>query len=226
MSRAAARITLAVLTLGLGSCSMSTSNLDDQGPGATASPRGSHRAQVARAPAIALKAKAAAEAELEIFPLVRFLGSQTQRDAVAAQARLEELLARAATGSTSEPATATLKQTGLPRATAAHPEQRHARSKPEAPGRMIVAARSEATQPASPPTPPRIPLPPPRPAIKIRTVEAVIYDAATGIKTVHMTDGSVEESLFEPAELPSAESSAGRGKAHVTIVNREATASD
>jgi len=224
VSRAAARITLAVLTLGLGSCSMSTSNLDDQGPGATASPRGSHRAQVARARALAAKAEAAAEAELEIFPLVRFLGSQTQREAVSAQARLEELLARPATGSTSDPATATLKQTGLRRATAARPE-RHARSKPEAPVRMIVAARSEATQPAPPPTP-RIPLPPPRPAIKIRPVEAIIYDAATGIKTVHMTDGSVEESLFEPAELPSAESSAGRGKARVTILNREATASD
>ena len=74
MSRAAARITLAVLTLGLGSCSLGTSNLTDQGPGVTASPRGSHRAQVARARALAVKAKAAAEAELEMFPLVRLLG--------------------------------------------------------------------------------------------------------------------------------------------------------
>ena len=226
MSRAAARITLAVLTLGLGSCSLSTSNLADQGPGATASPRGSDRAQVARARALAVKAKAAAEAELEIFPLVRLLGSQTQRDAVTAQARLEELLARPATGSTSEAATAKPKQTGLPRATAAHPEQRHARSKPEAPVRIVVAARSDATQPASPPTPPRMPLPPQRPAIKTRTVEAIVFDAATGIKTVHMADGSVEETLFEPAELPPAESSAERSKARVTIVNREATASD
>ena len=226
MSRAAARITLAVLTLGLGSCSISTSNLDDQGPGATASPRGSRKAQVARGRALVVTAKTAAEAELEIFPLVRFLGSQTQRDAVTAQARLEELLARSAAGSTSDPATATLKQTGLRRATAARPEQRQARSKPESPVRMIVAARGEATQPAPPPTPPRIPLPPPRPAIKTRTVDAIIYDAATGIKTVHMSDGSVEESLFEPAELPSAESSAGRGKARVTILNPEATPSD
>lgn len=226
MSRAAARITLAVLTLGLGSCSMSTSNLDDQGPGATASPRGSHRAQVARARALAAKAEAAAEAELEIFPLVRFLGSQTQREAVTAQARLDELLARPATGSTSDPAAATLKQTGLSRATAARPEPRQALSKPESPMRIVVAARSEASPAASRPTPSQIPLPPSRPAIKTRTVDAIIYDAATGIKTVHMSDGSVEESLFEPAELPSAESSAGRGKARVTILNREATASD
>ena len=91
---------------------------------------------------------------------------------------------------------------------------------------MVVAARSEATPAASRPTPSRIPLPPQRPAIKTRTVEAVIYDAATGIKMVHMADGSVEETLFEPAELPPAESSAERSKARVTIVNREATASD
>jgi hypothetical protein len=90
---------------------------------------------------------------------------------------------------------------------------------------MIVAARSEASQPTAAPTPPRIPLPPPRPALKTRAVEAIIYDAATGIKTVHMTDGSVEESLFDPAELPSNESSASPAKPRISVVTRDDTAS-
>jgi hypothetical protein len=169
---------------------------------------------------MAVKAKAAAEAELDIFPLVRFLGSPTQRDARAAQARLEELIARPETGSTGRPATTKLQETHVAKVQTVGPEQRARPQKPELPPRMTVAARTEATQPTTSLKPPRTPLPPPRPAIRARTVEAIVYDLETGIKTVHMSDGSVEESLFDPTELPASESSAVPGKPRISIVNR------
>jgi hypothetical protein len=91
---------------------------------------------------------------------------------------------------------------------------------------MISAARSEATEPTAPFTPPGTPLPPAKPAITTPTVEAIVYDAATSIKTVHMSDGSVEETLFDPAELPSNESSTSAGSGRISVVNGDPTPSE
>jgi hypothetical protein len=145
-------------------------------------------------------ARAKAEAERRSNPLVGILGSQTQREAAAAQERLKQILAAPTATAAAKPAETQAERTepaaerkrasaerrAERRKVAARPERvetrverpsaRTARSTPAA---IAPAAIARREVPAAP------------------TVQSVHFDPDSGIKTVHMSDGTVHEEPFE-----------------------------
>jgi hypothetical protein len=54
------------------------------------------------------------------------------------------------------------------------------------------------------------------------SVEVIVYDVSSGIKTVLKADGTIEEEPFDPAMLPRIKATKSRGKPRVSIVNEHA----
>jgi hypothetical protein len=52
-------------------------------------------------------------------------------------------------------------------------------------------------------------------------VEEIVYDAASGIKTLLLSDGSVREEPFDPVTLPMIKAAQGRAKVRIRIVNED-----
>jgi hypothetical protein len=139
-------------------------------------------------------ARAKAEAERTANPLVKVFGSQAQREAAEAQARLQQLLG-------SQPGTTT----GLPspRGGAAT-----ARAEPAAPGnaerepsRPKRRTASPAEEPVAAAAPKGVAAARSSAGSRPATVQAVHFDPDSGIKTVYMTDGTVHEEPFDGGTL-------------------------
>ena len=142
-------------------------------------------------------ARAKAEAERRTNPLASILGSPTQREAAAAQARLQQLLS-----SPGAPVAAAEKPTPPPAARTASAVERRDEQ------RTKVAARPERVErkPERPTARTAGATPAPKatgPATGRRdvpaapTVQSVHFDPDSGIKTVQMSDGTVHEESFE-----------------------------
>jgi hypothetical protein len=52
-------------------------------------------------------------------------------------------------------------------------------------------------------------------------VEEIVYDAASGIKTLLLSDGSVREEPFDPVTLPMIKAAQGRAKVRIRIVDED-----
>ncbi len=159
----------------------------------------------------AYAARLKAEAERRANPLVRVLGSHTQREAAEALARLRHVMA------SSPPAQPIAGSETGRRAAAAEPTRvareptprKEAipgfvpRAEPEPPGKPHkLAARSKSSAPVEraekPATPKRAKVASRPKPTKEPAVQSVHFDPDTGIKTTVMTDSSVHEEPFEP----------------------------
>lgn len=171
----------------------------------------------------AADARAKAQAEASANPLVRALGSQAQRDAAAADARLREVLARNAPQAA--PASVEVRSAPLPREAA--------KAEPKTPARPTRVARGAAQDPLDTgslerQTPARAA---PQSARAARSApaapkeDAIVYDIASGIKTIHMADGSVDEDVFDRAMAASLKRAQRSGGPRVSFVNEGSAAS-
>ena len=139
-------------------------------------------------------AKAQAAAERASNPLVAIFGSQTQREAEAAQAQLQQIIAEREAPGKRQPAVQATKDDSV-----AKPANGQA-------GETSVKEREPAaTQPAA--VHPiaqdlRDPADPARPeGLSRAAIRLISLDAETGIKTVIRVDGSIHEELFDPSVL-------------------------
>jgi hypothetical protein len=193
---------------------------DIEGQPYTYSTNNREQAAVARerieAAKAAADARAKAEAERTANPLVRAFGSEAQRHAAAADARLREVLARnAPSGASAEarPARAA-KVAKAERKPAPRPATRAApppvqdpvdtgslMAREKRPGRQQAAAHEARPVPAAP------------------KVEAIVFDFASGIKTIHMADGSVDEDVFDRTMAASLKRAHRAGGPRVSFVN-------
>jgi hypothetical protein len=142
----------------------------------------------------AAAARAKADDERTTNPLVGLFGSPTQNEAKTAEAQLHEALSNAPRSS--QP-TAPRETTSHSRTTSAHPKSQAVRPAKQAATSMGSVV---ATQAAS-------------------NVEAIVFDFASGIKTVQMADGSVEEDLFDPAMVASVKRDNSFGRPRITFIN-------
>jgi hypothetical protein len=55
-------------------------------------------------------------------------------------------------------------------------------------------------------------------------VEAIVFDFASGIKTIHMTDGSVDEDVFDRTMAASLKRAHASGGPRVSFINESAEA--
>ena len=179
------------------------------------------RERIAAAKAAA-DARAKAQAEASANPLVRAFGSQAQRDAAAADARLREVLARNAPQA--PPAGSEVRP--------APPPREAAKAEPKTPARPTRVARGAAQDPLDTgslerQTPARAA---PQSARAARSapaapkVDAIVYDFASGIKTIHMADGSVDEDVFDRAMAASLKRAQRSGGPRVSFVNEDSAA--
>jgi hypothetical protein len=127
-------------------------------------------------------AKAKADAERAANPLVAIFGSQVQRDSTAAQERLRQVL------SEQGPAAAATKR----------------RRGQQAAGQERIKNQIEESASANATTELPNPQNAPKPDVK-----SVYIDAASGIKTTFMADGSIHEEMFDSTVL----STSGSGQA-------------
>ncbi|HYY84058.1 MAG TPA: hypothetical protein VE686_06100 [Beijerinckiaceae bacterium] len=171
----------------------------------------------------AADARAKAQAEASANPLVRAFGSQAQRDAAAADARLREVLARNAPQAA--PASGQVRR--------APPPGEAAKAEPKAPARPTRVARSAVQDPVDTgslerQTPARAAPESARAARSVPAapkVDAIVYDFASGIKTIHMADGSVDEDVFDRDMAASLKRAQPSGGPRVSFVNEGSAAS-
>lgn len=158
-------------------------------------------------------AMAKAEAELAANPLAKLLGTQAQKEAVEAQAMLAQAIAASKLDNgprqqqpprqaqVVERRTATENQ---PSQSATAPIEKRAASNKgrEADERATEAASSARASTASEPqgTGPHQP-----------TVKSVFLDAATGIKTIFMADGSIHEEPIDESKAAAGSRGGGAG---------------
>jgi hypothetical protein len=164
-------------------------------------------------------AKAKAKAELSANPLAKLLGTQAQKQAVEAQAMLDQAIAAyklnngvqqqqsAGQGQVVERRTATENQ---PSQSATAPIEKRAASNKgrEADEGAIEAASSARASTASEPQGTGRHQP---------TVKSVFLDAATGIKTIFMVDGSIHEEPIDESKAAAASRSGGAGNSTGSI---------
>ena len=171
----------------------------------------------------ATDARTKAQAEASANPLVRAFGSQAQRDAAAADARLREVLARNAPQAV--PASGEVRR--------APPPREAAKAEPKGPARPTRVARGAVQDPVDTgslerQTPARAAPESARAARSVPAapkVDAIVYDFASGIKTIHMADGSVDEDVFDRAMAASLKRAHRSGSPRVSFVNEGSAAS-
>jgi hypothetical protein len=158
------------------------------------------RARIEAADA-ASAAKAKAEAERAANPLSAVFGSQAQREAAEAQARVERVLA--------DPGPAAVKAREPSRRREAKPLRAAPRSAEAEPKRKAVRAKATADATAAVVKPPVHKPDATLVAAPVGTqpsgkagIKSVSFDLASGIKTTEMTDGSVHEEAFDSSALP------------------------
>ncbi|WP_201839414.1 hypothetical protein [Microvirga zambiensis] len=147
-------------------------------------------------------ATAQAAAERASNPLVTIFGSQTQREAAAAQAQLQQIIAEqdAAIGKRQRAVQATKAESVAKPANEQAGETAGVNERATAAAVAIAAAQPAATPPTAPD--PRDPAETAGPDSSSRAaIRSISLDAETGIKTVIRVDGSIHEELFDPSLL-------------------------
>jgi hypothetical protein len=178
----------------------------------------------------AAAAKAAAEAEAAASPLVLFFGSQVQPDAVAAQARLDQLIAEGATVAKSAPKTAaraakSAVASKTANTTVAKIEGHRSPGIPATAPASNIGAPKGATSIANAVSVTPRAAQNPEPLLAGTPTDLVVYDVVSGIKTMHRANGTVEEEAFDPATLPAIKAARSSGKTRIRIVNETNPAS-
>jgi NADH dehydrogenase/NADH:ubiquinone oxidoreductase subunit G len=148
-------------------------------------------------------AREKAVAERASNPLVAIFGSQTQREAAEAQARLEKILAdqqQAAAARKSQRPLPIAKDDGVTKSAEQKPGETAGAIQREP---TTVAANAAAQSPRLQPVPDlRGAGEPAQSNGALRAaIKSISLDAETGIKTVIRVDGSIHEELFDPSVL-------------------------
>ena len=147
-------------------------------------------------------ATAQAAAERASNPLVAIFGSQTQREAEAARAHLQQIIAEqeAAAGKRQRAVQATNDESAAKPSNEQAGETASVNERAPAAAVAIAAAQPAATRPIAPDL--RDPAEHARPVSSSRAaIRSISLDAETGIKTVIRVDGSIHEELFDPSLL-------------------------
>src|SRR5215213_4928759 len=143
-------------------------------------------------------ATAQAAAERASNPLVAIFGSQTQREAAAAQAQLQQVIAEqeAAAGKPQRAAQAT-KDESIAKPANGQAVETSVNEREPAAAVVIAATQPAAVHPIAPDL--RDPANPD--GLSRAAIRLISLDAETGIKTVIRVDGSIHEELFDPSVL-------------------------
>jgi hypothetical protein len=146
-------------------------------------------------------ATAQAAAERASNPLVGIFGSQTQREAEAARAHLQQIIAEPeAAGKRQRAVQATKDESAAKPANEQAGETAGVNERAPVAAAAIAAAQPTATRPTAPA--PRDPAEAARPDSSSRAaIRSISLDAETSIKTVIRVDGSIHEELFDPSLL-------------------------
>jgi hypothetical protein len=147
-------------------------------------------------------AKAKADRELAANPLAKLLGTQAQKEAAEAQAHLVKTIAAYEQETSVQPKPASQKAFEEPRRAATTKRTGPgaagtAREQGAAPGGREVHA--DATEASDTVRATHV-NPPPSPAALRPAVKNVFVDAASGIKTIFLTDGSIHEEPIDPSK--------------------------
>jgi hypothetical protein len=146
-------------------------------------------------------ATAQAAAERASNPLVAIFGSQTQREAAAAQAQLQQVIAEqeAAAGKPQRAVQAT-KDESVAKPANGQAGETSVNEREPAAAAAIAATQPAAVHPIAQDL--RDPADPARPeGLSRAAIRLISLDAETGIKTVIRVDGSIHEELFDPSVL-------------------------
>jgi NADH dehydrogenase/NADH:ubiquinone oxidoreductase subunit G len=142
-------------------------------------------------------AKAQAAAERASNPLVAIFGSQTQREAEAAQAQLQQIIAEQEAAGKRQPAVPATKDDSVAKPANGQAGETSVKERESAAAVAIAATQPAAVHPIAQDLPDLArPEGPSRAAIRV-----ISLDAETGIKTVIRVDGSIHEELFDPSVL-------------------------
>jgi hypothetical protein len=214
------------LVLAVGAEAKSVS-YDIEGQRYTYSTNNREQAAVAReriaAARAAADARARAEAERSANPLVGVFGSDAQKQAAAADARLRDTLARTTPVEPSavrEPRRAPAAKVAVaePKPAARPAKAAAPRTTPDPVNTGSLAVREQPSQR------PRESAQAARPVPAAPKVEAIVFDFASGIKTIHMTDGSVDEDVFDRTMAASLKRAHAAGGPRVSFINESAEA--
>jgi hypothetical protein len=145
-------------------------------------------------------ATAQAAAERASNPLVAIFGSQTQREAAAAQAQLQQIIAEQEAAGKRQPAVQATKDDSVAKPANGQAGETSVNEREPAAAVAIAATQPAAVHPIAQDL--RDPADPARPeGLSRAAIRLISLDAETGIKTVIRVDGSIHEELFDPSVL-------------------------
>jgi NADH dehydrogenase/NADH:ubiquinone oxidoreductase subunit G len=145
-------------------------------------------------------AMAQAAAERASNPLVAIFGSQTQREAEAAQAQLQQIVAEQEAAGKRQPAVQATKDDSVAKPANGQAGETSVNEREPAAAVATAATQPAAVHPIAQDL--RDPADPARPeGLSRAAIRLISLDAETGIKTVIRVDGSIHEELFDPSVL-------------------------
>jgi hypothetical protein len=145
-------------------------------------------------------ATAQAAAERASNPLVAIFGSQTQREAEAAQAQLQQIVAEQEAAGKRQPAVQATKDDSVAKLANGQAGETSVNEREPAAAVATAATQPAAVHPIAQDL--RDPADPARPeGLSRAAIRLISLDAETGIKTVIRVDGSIHEELFDPSVL-------------------------
>jgi hypothetical protein len=145
-------------------------------------------------------AMAQAAAERASNPLAAIFGSQTQREAEAAQAQLQQIVAEQEAAGKRQPAVQATKDDSVAKPANGQAGETSVNEREPAAAVAIAATQPAAVHPIAQDL--RDPADPARPeGLSRAAIRLISLDAETGIKTVIRVDGSIHEELFDPSVL-------------------------
>jgi NADH dehydrogenase/NADH:ubiquinone oxidoreductase subunit G len=145
-------------------------------------------------------ATAQAAAERASNPLVAIFGSQTQREAEAAQAQLQQIVAEQEAAGKRQPAVQAVKDDSVAKPANGQAGETSVNEREPAAAAAVPATQPAAVRPIAQDL--RDPADPARPeGLSRAAIRLISLDAETGIKTVIRVDGSIHEELFDPSVL-------------------------
>jgi type IV secretory pathway VirB10-like protein len=145
-------------------------------------------------------ATAQAAAERASNPLVALFGSQTQREAEAAQAQLQQIVAEQEAAGKRQPAVQAVKDDSVAKPANGQAGETSVNEREPAAAAAVPATQPAAVRPIAQDL--RDPADPARPeGLSRAAIRLISLDAETGIKTVIRVDGSIHEELFDPSVL-------------------------
>jgi len=141
-----------------------------------------------------------AAAERASNPLVAIFGSQTQREAEAAQAQLQQIVAEQEAAGKRQPAVQATKDDSVAKPANGQAGETSVNEREPAAAAAVPATQPAAVHPIAQDL--RDPADPARPeGLSRAAIRLISLDAETGIKTVIRVDGSIHEELFDPSVL-------------------------